>query len=206
MAEQIIISFSTAFIASLITYWFTGRAYDKNFILEKTYDIHKKLLDKLVNFFYETDVYFDLLGYQKDKKIRSRLKKEQKMTYREYCEKAPKSLFQDIHQIRNIKDYINKFENWIEDIKEVSFLSNKKTRKIAKDIVKKYLEHKSEESLLQESIIDEIGFEKSPDEHNPIGGAFYEFKNNVNWEIFWTEIIGELKKLKNSLEKFVALK
>jgi len=199
--KQVIFSLLTAFIAALLTHWFKDRAYNKDFILGKTYDIHKKLLDKLVNFYYEPEINYDFEGYQKSKTLKNDLRKALKMNFKEYCEEAPKTLFQDIHKVRNIKDHIKQFESWVGDIKEISYLSNKKTRKIAKEIVNKYFEYKSEEKLFQDSIYDEIGYEE-----NAMGKTYAEYRNNIYWENFWIGTVNELKKLKNNLEKFVALK
>jgi len=199
--EPVSIALIGGLVASSLTYWFKRKSYNKDFILGKTYEIHKKLLNELVNFFYETNVFFDFEGYQKNKILKDDLRKAFKMRFDEYCEEAPKSLFQDIHKIRDIKKYITKFESWIENIKEVSYLSNKKTRKIAKKIVIKYLETKSEESLFLSNVAEEINYDKGVMEEK-----YYEYQNNIYWEFFWVEIIDDLKKLKNNLEKFVALK
>ena len=137
-----VLAILAAIISSLITFKLRFKEYRRNFIIDKTYEVHKRLRDKLKDYFSNPEVKYDFNNYQRDNKMKlKKLKSEVKMRFNDW--KKIKW-----HEVELYLDCIELFEHkFLKDISEIAKLSNSRIKRVASKIEKIYYEFKKEECL-----------------------------------------------------------
>lgn len=186
-----------------ITHFFTRKQYNNDFILKKNYDTHRQFLDKLDDYFSKVEVHYDFNGYvRENKKRKKQVNKLSNVNFEKYQIIIKGDIFHPVNEVRSVNKEINAFEGWRAELRDVSLLSDLKTRRVAQKILGKYQEYKMEETLYLDSISEEVGMDEI---NTKLGINYISFQKNNYWELFWLEAIKDLLKLRKSLKKFVGL-
>jgi hypothetical protein len=176
----------------------------KKFVIKENYDTFVNLLENLKDFFTDVTEEYDYFGYEKNnKKLKKDLLNRLKINFIEYTKKQEKEgLSCDYNKLEVYLYYIEKFEKtFLDDISKIAILSHPSIKKIVIRIENIYISTKKRESLLFESLEDELGHEEYENE-----SGYINFKKDAYWGYCWLEILPLLKKLQNNLDKAVDLK
>ncbi|EKD94459.1 MAG: hypothetical protein ACD_26C00036G0004 [uncultured bacterium] len=205
---DILIIIFSAMIGGWVSHFFIRKRSNRDFMIRNNYEIHKRLLTKLDEFFDE-DVFVarDFDGFIKEnRKNKKESKRKLKMSSEEFSKRldGSEALWSCGLVLAHIQEPSKIFDLWSNDLKEVRMLSNSRIRRKADKIYRNYRITKQEEIFFMDNVLDECLFleKEKPERAN----HYKKILITHYWRLFWLENVKDLKKLQKLLRKFVALK
>lgn len=203
---QIIISAAlslvAAVVAAYITHRFRNKEYKRDFIMERGYVTHERLLDNLRQFFNQPEIAYDMYHY-KERNVEKlkELGEISKISFASYKE----GQYSKWNNVEVYDRYIKTFtEQFRDDIYSLSKLSTPHVRSVAKKIIDTYDAYSRDAvNMLDEGLQD--AWDLKSDKFHEGGQAYMDRIFEAYWGRCWLEILPDLERLKAGVEEFVAL-
>lgn len=202
ISVSVAISLIGFYLSLLTKNYYEDKRFRNNFILDKHYTTHDKVLDTLRQFFEIEEFKYSNIPTKPSKSDKDALN----ISWNDFSKKPnlDLELMSGFYEVTFFQDMFNFIEKNLKvDIYRLSKISSKKVQKIAQNIngeLEKYVE---ESSLISDLLMDELG----PDVDGTLNEkekVYIKRTHDSLCKLFLIEIIPMLKNLEKSIVKIVS--